>query len=132
MRTVLIVALLVVFAVHDAVAGQRVTQHDAVSSIDYVVRRLPGGDRHEITLRFVGDRSGTTMLRIPGERAGAQRAERGVEVLVVRTPGATLEDTKRIVHKPRAPLDVRYLLRQIAGLPAAQRLANIWPNSDYG
>lgn len=76
------------------------------------------GDRYEISLRFRGERSGRSTLRIPGEWASAQHAERGIEALTLVTPGATLEDTddanvKRIVHRPGATLRVRYRLAQI-------------------
>jgi predicted metalloprotease with PDZ domain len=95
-------------------------------TIDYEVRPLHDArDGYEITLRFKGDASGRSTLRIPGEWASAQHAERGIEALTVTTPDARLEDTddanvKRIVHRPSALLTARYVLRQVVpGVPSA-------------
>ena len=85
--------------------------------IDYEVRQL-STDRYEITLRFDGDRSGRSTVRLPTEWAGAEHPERGIERLAVLTRGARLEHTdrpevERIVHRPGARLAVRYELTQI-------------------
>lgn len=101
--------------------------------IDYEIRRMPSGDRYQITLRFKGDHSGRSVLRIPSEWASAEHAEQGIEALAVLTPHARLEDTddaqvKRIVHRSGERLAVRYRLRQILdGEPNATWPTNYLP-----
>ena len=89
-----------------------------VPSIDYAVRQL-STDRYEITLRFDGDHSGRSTVRLPTEWAGAEHPERGIEDLMVLTHGARLEPTdrpevERVVHRPGARVALRYRLKQIA------------------
>ena len=88
--------------------------------IDYEVRRQPDarGEAYRISLVFRGDASGRTSIVVPHEWAGAQRAERGIEVLETTTPGARIDDTddpgrKLVVHRPGERVRIRYRLRQI-------------------
>jgi|GEM_PF-2874371 len=61
--------------------------------IDDQIRRLPLGDRDEITLRFRGNEIGFSTLTLLTDWASATHAERGIEGLEVLTTGARLEDT---------------------------------------
>ena len=86
-------------------------------TIDYEVRRV-SPERYEITLRFQGERSGRSSIRLPTEWAGAEHPERGIDDVTVLTPGAQLEHTdrpqvERIVHRPGERVALRYRLHQI-------------------
>ena len=100
-----------------ALLAMGATARPATPNIDYAVRRV-SAEAFEVTLRFDGDRSGRSAIRIPTEWAGAEHPERGIDELLVLTPGARLEPTdraqvERIVHRPGERVTVRYRLRQI-------------------
>jgi predicted metalloprotease with PDZ domain len=104
-------------AVLFALLALTATAQAATPIVDYEVRRATP-DAYEITLRFQGDASGRSTVRIPTDWAGAEHPERGIDDVTVLTPGARLEATDRpevlrIVHRPRMRVVLRYRLRQI-------------------
>ncbi len=113
-RLVSFVAMLLASTV---ASGVEAKQPVATTALDYEVRQLSTGS-YEITLRFRGDRSGRSTVRIPYRWASAEHAERGIEDLNVLTPGARLDPGDRpelrlVVHRPGARLTLRYRLKQI-------------------